>query len=167
MKKTYKSTTYFSITILGCIYKLNIKYLKIDSIKIEKLEKEVNIILPKVYKDSNNEELINECIKKIYDSISKKEIENAMEFSRHIFYVAPEDYKIKRMQDCYYKYLKKTLYINPDIVQFNRDIIYTTIIKAFCKIKFKEGTKKYQIAIERALEEYDNLKNNELYIKAS
>lgn len=78
-----------------------------------------------------------------------------MEFARHVFGVAPEDYKIKRINEGYYKYSNKILTINPDIAAFSRKIIYTTIIKAFCKVKYREGSKNYEKAIEKGIREYE------------
>lgn len=161
MKRTFLHTTYFSISILGRSFKLNIKYAKRGNVKIERLENEINIILPNIYKNSNNEEIINMCIQKIYNEIAGREVEYAMEFARHIFRFAPEDYKIKRMNNSYYKYANKILTVNPDIVQFSREIIYTTIIKAFCKTKYREGSKNYKKSLEYGLKEYEIYKNKD------
>ena len=65
-----------------------------------------------------------------------------------------EDFKIKRLSNEYYKYSNKTLTINPDIVQFSEEMIYTTILRAFCKIKYRAGSKNYLNAMEIALKEY-------------
>ena len=53
----------------------------------------------------------------------------------------------------------KTLVINPDIAAFSKEIINTTIIKAFCKVKYREGSKKYEKAIEKGLDLYELYKN--------
>ena len=168
MKKTVINSTYFTVGILGKSYKLNIKYSKRENVKIEKKEKEINIILPSIYKNSNNENIINMSIQKIYDEVASREIENAMEFARYVYGFAPEDYKIKRIKDGYYKYENKRITVNPDIVAYSREVIYTTIIKAFCKVKYKAGTKNYEKAIEQGLKEYErDIKwNNELWRKA-
>ena len=144
MKKTFIHKTYFTVSILGKAYKLNIKYAKRENVKVERKENEINIILPKKHIKSNNEEIINMCIQKLYNEVAGREIENAMEFARYVFGFAPEDYKIKRINNGYYKYSNKILTINPDITQFTRDVIYTTIIKAFCKVKYREGSKNYE-----------------------
>ena len=159
MKRAFIHKTYFTVSILGKAYKLNINYAKRENVKVERLENEVNIILPNIYKNSNNEEIINMCIQKIYNEVAKREVENGMEFARYIFGFAPEDYKIKRINDEYYKYSNKILIINPDIAAFSREIIYTTIIKAFCKVKYREGSKNYEKAIEKGIREYEIYKN--------
>ena len=161
MKRTFIQKTYLTVGILGKSYKLNINYAKRENVKIERLENEINIILPNIYKNSNNEEIINMCVQKIYDEVAGREVENAMEFARYVFGFAPEDYKIKRINDGYYKYSNKILTINPDITAFSREVIYTTIIKAFCKAKYREGSKNYEKAIEKGLREYEIYKNEE------
>ena len=155
MKRTFIHKTYLTVGILGKSYKLNIKYAKRENVKIEKLENEINIVLPNIYKKSNNEEIINMCIQKIYNEVAEREVENAMEFARFIFGFAPEDYKIKRINDGYYKYSNRVLTINPDIAQFSREVIYTTIIKAFSKVKYREGSKNYENAIEKGIKEFE------------
>lgn len=160
-KRTFSSNSYFSMSILGYNYKLNTIYKKGNGIKIEKFNNEVIINLPKEYKDKNNEEIINLCMQKIYSEVAEVEVEYAMEFARHIFGFAPQDYNIKRLNKDYYKCTNKKLTINPDIVQFNKEIIYTTIIKAFCKIKYREGTKNYKELLEYGLKEYEELKNKD------
>ncbi len=160
IKRTFIHKTYFTVSILGKAHKLNIKYAKRENVKLERLENEINIILPNIYRNSNNEEIINMCIQKLYNEVAVREVENAMEFARFVFGFAPEDYKIKRVNDGYYKYSNKILTINPDIVSFSREVIYTTIIKVFCKIKYREGSKKYENAIQKGLREYEIYINN-------
>ena len=159
MKRTFIHKTYFTVSILGKAYKLNIKYEKRENVKVERLENEINIILPNIYKNSNNEEIINMCIQKIYNEVAGREVENAMEFARHVFGFAPEDYKIKRINEGYYKYSNKILTINPDIAAFSREVIYTSLIKVFCKVKYREGSKNYEKAIEKGIREYEIYKN--------
>lgn len=165
MKRSFIHKTYFTVSVLGKAYKLNIKYAKREIVKVERLENEINIILPNIYKNSNNEEIINICIQKIYNEVAEREIENAMEFARYVFRFSPEDYIIKRMRDEYYKYSNKIITINPDIVAFSREVIYTCIIKAFCKVKYREGSKNYEKAIEKGLREYEIYKKENKEVK--
>lgn len=166
MRKVYNSKVFLGTSILGKIYKVNINYIKENRIEIKKVEKEIFINIPKKYqKNEKNKEIIDDCIKEIYEEIAKKELENIMEFVRYIYGFAPEEFKIKRLENDYYIYKNKTLTINPDIIQFNKDIIYSTIIKAFCKIKYREGSKNYKENIEKGMREYEKLKNNEKIMK--
>ena len=160
IKKLFSRMSYLSVSILGLIYRINIKYLKINEIKINKTEKEINISVPNNYKYNNETEIINYCIQKIYDEVAKREIEDAMEFSRHILGFAPEDYIIKRMNNTYFKCSKKVITINPDIASFSREVIYTTIIRAFCKAQYREGSNNYIKALDKGLREYETYKHN-------
>ena len=170
-KEIFVQKSYFSVGLLGKNLKLNIDYSNVNNIDVNKLENEINIILPMHYKHSDNMNIINLCIQKLYNEVAIYELEYAMEFARHIFGFAPEDFKIKRLANEYYKYANKTLTINPDIVQFSEEIIFTTIIKAFCKIKYRNGSKKYLDSLETGLKEYEKYKNKnsrkELWTKVS
>lgn len=159
-KKTFIQKTYFSVDLLGRNLKLYINYSKVNSAEVNELENEINITLPMRYKHSDNIDIINLCIQKLYNEVAINELEYAMEFARHVFGFAPEEFKIKRAADKYYKYSNKTLTINPDIVQFSEEIIYSTIIKAFCKIKYRQGSKNYFDSLEFGLKEYEKYKNN-------
>ena len=158
IRKIFSRLSYLSVSVLGYIYKINLEFCKINEIKINKNEKEINIFVPNNFKNNNETEIINYCIQKIYDEVAKREIEEAMEFARHILGFAPEDYLIKRMNNDYYKCSKKVITINPDIAQFSREIIYTTIIRAFCKAQYREGSKNYINSLENGLKEYERIK---------
>jgi len=170
-KQIFIQKSYFSINLLGKNFKLNINYSKVNDAEVNKLENEINITLPMQYKNSDNMNIINLCIQKLYSEVAILELEYVMEFARHIFGFAPEDFKIKRLANDYYKYASKTLTINPDIVQFSKEIIFTTIIKAFCRIKYRYGSKNYLDSLEFGLNEYKKYKNKksnkELWAKIS
>ena len=55
---------------------------------------------------------------------------------------------------------KNKIIINPDIVRFNRDIINTTIIQAFCKIKYRPNSIAYEELLNNAMNKYEIYKNN-------
>ena len=88
--------------------------------------------------------------------LANTELEYSLELARYIFKFAPEDYKIERLNDVFYKTIKnKVLIINPDIMQYSRDIINTTILQAFCKMKYKVNSKAYKEALENAMNKYE------------
>ena len=152
--------SYLAISLLGVSYKLNVKYSNTLSIELIKKDNEIDLLLPKKYKNYDNSDIINLAIKKLYDDTAKEELEASLELARHILRFAPEDYRIERLKNSYYKCTRKTLIISPDIVQFNKDIINTTIIHAFCKVKFKANSVAYNTALESALENYNLHKNS-------
>ena len=153
-KLNYKS--YLTIAILGNSYKLNIKYTTSNSIELTKKDYEFELVLPKKYKNCDNLDIINLSIQKLYTELAPKELEEALELVRHLVKFAPEDYKIENLKDEYYKIAKnKVLVISPDIIRYNREIINTTLIQAFCKMKFRPNSKAYNEALKNAMKQYE------------
>lgn len=169
--KTPVNNSYLAISLLGKNLKLNIKYTNRSDIELEKKEIEINLFLPKSYKNSENIDIINLAIKKLYDEIANVEIEYAMEIARHILRFAPENYKIERLNGLFYKCKGKIITVNPDIVQYNREVINTTIIQAFCKIKHNPNSSAYKETLKYAMEKYYEYKqkqnNNQKILKIS
>lgn len=155
--------SYLAISVLGKNMKLNIKYLNSSkTVELLKKETEIDLILPTKYKNSDNMNIINSAIGKLYTKLANIELESSLELARHILKFAPEDYKIDRLDDSFYKCTKnKILVINPDIMQYNRDIINTTILQAFCRMKHKTNSKTYKEALATAISTYEKYKIQE------
>ena len=160
-KKEITNKTYLAVSVLGKSLKLNIKYLNTNVIELNQKENEIDLILPRTYKGKDNTQIINMSVEKLYNKIADIEVEYAMEIARHILKFAPEDYQIKRLNNEYYKCVKKQIIINPDIVRFNREIINTTIIQAFCKIKYRSNSISYKKLLNFAMNQYELYKNNQ------
>ena len=159
-RKVVNNQTYLTVSVLGNSLKLNIKYTNTSSVELNKKETEIDLFLPKSYKNLDNIDVVNMSIQKLYDTIAETEIEYAMEVARHILRFAPEDYSIKRLNDEFYKCSKNKIIINPDIVRFNREIINTTIIQAFCKLKYRPNSIAYKELLTNAMNKYEIYKNN-------
>lgn len=164
-KKEVQSNSYLTVSVLGNALKLNIKYLNIPSIELDKGEYEIDLYLPKKYKNTDNIDIINLAIQKLYNTIAETEIEYSMEIARHILRFAPDDYKIQRLNNEFYKCSKNKIIINPDIVRYNREIINTTIIQAFCKIKHRPNSIAYKELLSSAMNSYDIYKERKNNIK--
>ncbi len=158
-KKSIINNSYISISILGKSYRLNITYTNYDIIKMVNKNNEIYLFLPNEYKGKDNMEIVNSCIRDLYDEIAKKEIENSMELARHILNFAPEDYLIKRINEGFYKTSKKVIIVSPDIVQYSRETINVTILQAFCKTKYKVNTNMYKELLTYALKSYEEYNN--------
>ncbi len=157
-KSTCKS--YLTIAILGNSYKLNIKYTTSNSIKLTKKDSEFELVLPKSHKNLDNIEIINHAIQKLYAELAIEKLEESLELVRHILKFAPEDYKIEFLKEDYYKIAKnKILVISPDIIQYNREIINSTLIQAFCRVKFKTNSKVYKETLKNAMKQYEEYKS--------
>ncbi|MBQ2916810.1 MAG: DUF45 domain-containing protein [Clostridia bacterium] len=164
-RKTVNNQTYLTVSVLGQSLKLNVKYTNTSSIELNKNDTEIDLFLPKMYKNVENIDVINMAIQKLYNTVAETEIEYAMEVARHILRFAPEDYSIKRLEDEFYKCSKNKIVVNPDIVRFNREIINTTIIQAFCKIKYRPNTIAYKKLLNNAMNEYEIYKKKEHKLK--
>ena len=157
LSKPVEIKTYLTVSVLGKSLNLNINYKKINVPELDLGKKDVNIYLPMRYKESGTVDIVSMAIQKMYDEIAQIEIANSMEKIRVILGFAPEDYKIVRMNNNFIKNNKnKTITINPDIVKYNRKIIETTLVQAFCKTKFKENSKDYKELLKYSIEKYEN-----------
>ncbi|MDO5555793.1 MAG: DUF45 domain-containing protein [Clostridia bacterium] len=163
--KTASNKTYLTVSVLGNSLKLNIKYTNTLIVELNKKETEIDLFLPKKYKHIENIDVINLAIQKLYNTIAETEIEYAMEIARHILKFAPNDYKIQRLNNEFYKCSKNIITINPDIVKYNREIINTTIIQAFCKIKYKFNSAPYKKLLNTAMNNYEIYKTKTLINK--
>lgn len=162
-RKTFISKSYLTVSLLGKNYKLNIKHTSSNTINLSKKDLEFILLLPKKYKDTDNIEFINQAIKKLYSEIAPKEIEDSLELVRHILKFAPEDYKIERLDNSFYKNIKnKILVINPDIIQYSKEIINTTMIQEFCKMKYGAKTNAYKQHLKTGLNNYEIYKQKKL-----
>lgn len=145
------------VYILGTDYKVKIIYKNVKVPELDLENKTIKISLPNKYKKTENTKILDLAIEKLYEQISKVEVERAMEKMRITLGFAPEDYKIVRMNNNFIKNNKnKTITINPDIVKYNRKIIETTLVQAFCKTKFKENSKDYKELLKYSIEKYEN-----------
>ena len=158
-KNNLDSKTYLAVSVLGNSLKLNVKYKNIPAIELDKTDTEINLFLPKKYSNMDNMNIINLAIQKLYNEIAKTEIEYAIELARYLLKFAPEDYSIKRLDNVFYKCSKKNIIINPDIVKFNRDIINTTILRAFCQIKYRTNSIAYKNLLSEAMNKYEIYKH--------
>lgn len=144
------------VKILGedCKVIVNYKNLKKPTLTVE--GKHIKISLPNTYKKLNRDEILVKLIEKLYDTLAEKEIERAMEKARKILGFAPEDYKIERMNNIIGRCdnENKIITINPDIVEYSREIIDYVVIHEFCHLKCKTHSKKMQDMLEKYVPNY-------------
>lgn len=159
-KNESRTTSYLTVSVLGKVLKLNVKYINTSKVELNKDEYEINLYLPKKYKNNKDIDVINLAIKKLYDKVAETEIEYAMEVARHILKFAPDDYKIQRLNNSYFKCVKNKIFVDPDIVRFNREVINTTIIQAFCNIKYRTNSIAYKELLNNSLIKYEAYKKN-------
>lgn len=145
------------VKLLGedCKVTINYKNLKKPTLIVE--GKDIKICLPNKYKKLNREEILIKLIEKLYDLVAEKEIEMSMERVRKLVGFAPEDYKIKRIEnkmgDCIRE--NELIIVNPDIVKYNRETIDYIILHQFCHLKFKTHSKKFVEMIKNNTPNYE------------
>ena len=145
------------INILGKKYDIVVKYENCKNPTLNLLKKYVEIVLPAKYIDLNKTKIISATISKMYNSIAKDELENIMEDSRHLLGFAPEDFKIKKLDNQLAKCSNKIITINPEIMQYPREIIRFIVIHEFCHLKYKNHTKGFYELMERYIFNYDEI----------
>ena len=145
------------VKLLGedCKVIINYKNLKKPTLTVE--GKDIKICLPNKYKKLNREEILIKLIEKLYDLVAEKEIEMSMERVRKLVGFAPEDYKIKRIENKIGDCIKENelIIINPDIVKYNREIIDYIVLHQFCHLKYKTHSKKFIEIIENNMPNYE------------
>ena len=147
-----------NIKVLGEDYKLVVQYknVKIPELKIENREIQVN--LPHIYKKMQNPDDIEVIINKMYEKIIEKEIERAMEKTRIMLNMAPEDYEIKRMESIIAKCTKdQKIIINPDIAMYSREVIDYIVLHEFCHLKYKGHTKSFYNMLKTYMPNYEEI----------
>lgn len=145
------------VKLLGedCKVIINYKNLKKPTLTVE--GKDIKICLPNKYKKLNREEILIKLIEKLYDLVAEKEIEMSMERVRKLVGFAPEDYKIKRIENKMGYCIKENelIIINPDIVKYNRETIDYIILHQFCHLKYKTHSKKFIEMIKNNMPDYE------------
>lgn len=142
------------VKLLGedCKVKINYKNLKKPTLTVE--GKNITICLPNKYKKLNRDEILLKLIEKLYDLVAQTEIEMSMERIRKLLGLAPEDYKIIRMNKVADCTEEKIIKINPDIVKYDREIIDYIILHQFCHLKHKTHSKGFKEMLNKYMPNY-------------
>ena len=146
-----------SVNIFGKRYDIHFKYenVKTPELNIEKNYK-IKIIIPNKYKKIGNGPIIEMSIKKMYEQIANNEIESIMEKIRRMLGIAPEDYNIEEMNKTLGKCTNGKITINPELMQYKREIIEYVVAHEFCHLKYKTHGKKFYQIIEKSFPQYRN-----------
>ena len=145
-----------SVKIFGKNYDIEVKYknIKTPELSLEKNYK-IEIMLPNKYKKIGNEQILKISIEKMYEQIANSEIENIMEKIRKVLGIAPEEYTIARMNNTLGKCVNGKITINPELMQFKREIIEYVIAHEFCHLKYKTHGKRFYEIIQKYIPEYE------------
>ena len=136
------------VPVLGTDYKVKIVYKNVRVPELDVQDKVIKISLPNRYKKSDNQEILDLAIEKMYEQIAKVEIERAMEKTRIMLGFAPEEYEIEKIKS-WGKCEDKKITINPEIVMYNRDIIDYVVLHQYCHLKYKTHAKSFWKLVEK------------------
>ena len=152
-KKRY--TKIETVKVLGKNYDLEVQYKMIKTPSLSFENNKIQVVLPNQFKKMEKEEIVSILMKKMYEKIAEKEIENAMEKTRLLLDIAPEDYEIKRMENKLAKCIEGKITINPDIVMYSKDIIEYIVLHEFCHLKYKNHTKSFYNMLKTYMPNYE------------
>ena len=89
------------------------------------------------------------------DMVNNLEIEEIMEKTRKMLGFAPEDYAIKIMNGKIAKCEDGKITINPELMQYKREIIEYVVAHEFCHLKYKSHGKRFYQIIEKYIPDYN------------
>lgn len=144
-----------SVKIFGKNYDIEVKYKNIKSPELN-LQKnyKIEIVLPNKYKKVGNEQILKISIEKMYEQIANNEMENLMEKTRKMLGIAPEEYEVMKIKGALGKCVNGKITINPELMQFKKEIIEYIVIHEFCHLKYKSHGKRFCDIIEKHVPDY-------------
>lgn len=150
-----------TIKVFGEDYHLNISYKIIGSPELDLENGLIKIILPVKYRNVDNTKIVRLILDKFYTRLAEKEVEQIMEKNRINLKLAPNDYKLQKMDGALGRFLedKKVILINPEIVQYNKDILEYVVLHEFCHLKYKTHGKNFYKIIEKYMPNYKIVEN--------
>lgn len=141
--------------ILGESYYLNIYYKDINNAILNVENEKIEIILPLSYAEEDNTEQIKKMIDKMYYMIAEKEVESAMERTRKMVGLAPEEYKIKKIKYAWGTCSsRKVITINQNLMMYSRKAIEYVVLHEICHLKYMNHSKKFWEMVESYMPDY-------------
>ncbi len=141
--------------ILGESYYLNIYYKDINNAILNVENEKIEIILPLSYAEEDNTEQIKKMIDKMYYMIAEKEVESAMEKTRKMVGLAPEEYKIKKIKYAWGTCSsRKVITINQNLMMYSRKAIEYVVLHEICHLKYMNHSKKFWEMVESYMPAY-------------
>ena len=147
------------VKVLGKPYDLVVQYKMVKTPSLSFEGTQIQVILPNQYKKMENAEIVTTIMDKMYEKIAEKEIERAMEKTRILMDIAPEDYTIERMNNPFQlaKCINKKIIVNPDIVMYNREFIDYIVLHEFCHLKYKNHTNSFYNMVKTYIPNFEEI----------
>ena len=82
-----------------------------------------------------------------------------MEKTRKELGIAPDDYVIKRLDKTLgmYDERNKVIFINPEIVKFDKVVLEYVVLHEFCHLKYKTHCKSFYNLLSKYMKNYKNV----------
>ena len=146
-----------SVKIFGRNYDIKVLYKNIKNTELNLKENSIiEIVLPNKYKKIGNEKILQTSIEKMYEQIANDKIDEIMEKIRVKLGIAPEDYKIEKMNNILGQCTEmKTIKINPELMKYKMEIIEYVITHEFCHLKYKTHEERFYEMLEKNIPEYE------------
>ena len=157
------------VKILGkdCKVIINYKNLKKPTLTLE--GRNLTIYLPNKYKKvTDRDEILQKLIEKLYEKIAQEEIEGIMEKARNMLKIAPEDYKIERLEYnmmAKFNFEENIIIINPDIVKYSIEEIEYIIFHEFFHLKYKTHCQGFKEMERKYIQNYKELEQKLISVK--
>lgn len=141
--------------VLGESYFLNIYYKDINNAVLNVENGKIEVVLPLDYADKDNSDQIKKMIDKMYHMLAEKEVELAMEKTRKMVGLAPEEYRIKKTKSVWGSCSSnKKITINQDLMMYSRKALEYVVLHEICHLKYMNHSKKFWAMVEYYMPDY-------------
>lgn len=141
--------------ILGENYFLNIYYKDINNAILNVENGKIVVILPLRYADEDNSEQIKKMIDKMYYMVAEREVEIAMEKTRKMTGLAPEEYRIKKTKSVWGSCSSnKKITINQNLMMYSRKAVEYVVLHEVCHLKYMNHSKNFWNMVEKYMPDY-------------
>lgn len=141
--------------ILGEEYSLNIYYKDINNAILNVENGKIVIILPLRYAEEDNTEQIKKMIDKMYYMVAEREVEAAMEKTRKMVGLAPEEYRIKKTKSVWGSCSSnRKITINQNLMMYSRKAVEYVVLHEVCHLKYMNHSKKFWEMVEKYMPDY-------------
>lgn len=151
-----------NINLLGNIYNIYLVYNNTKNPVINLEDNYINIVLPNKYKKIDVSYIIELLVDKLYYRVTNEYIEKAMEKTRLLLGIAPDDYSVDVLENnVLSKYSDKTqsIVFNSKICTYSKEIIDYIVLHEFCHLKYKSHCKSFWKMVEKYCPNYKKYEN--------
>lgn len=134
------------VRLLGKEYSIILVYKNTKNPVINLEDDIIKVILPNKFKKFKDTYVIDTLINKLYTKVSNDEIERAMEKTRLLLGIAPENFKISELdKKSLAKFVQESqsIIFSNNICAYNREIIDYIVLHEYCHIKYKVHCKSF------------------------